>query len=231
VPLFGLALSVDKFHQLAHRLKAAGVKFAIGPHLSFVGWPGEQVGSCRAAAGQRRRRRRRIAQPLPMMRLHAMVALAAACVLQLSVPERCSSDAGRRRPGTCTSRPGWDLPAALQSVGLHRNAACLRPAHLPRAVDDVLLRSERQRPRAQGDDDPEKLFAKYVGAAAARCSRTHGQLTRGPAAEMSPLHDRWDDRRMAHLLRRHPRRISTRAQAASLVMMGYTFLFHKTAKL
>jgi hypothetical protein len=44
VPHFGLALSVEQFHALADRLKAAGIKFVIEPHLRFVGKPGEQVG-------------------------------------------------------------------------------------------------------------------------------------------------------------------------------------------
>jgi hypothetical protein len=43
VPHFGLALSVEQFHALADRLKAAGIKFIIEPHLRFVGKPGEQV--------------------------------------------------------------------------------------------------------------------------------------------------------------------------------------------
>lgn len=43
VPHFGLAMSVPEFHALAERVKAAGVKFIIEPHIRFVGQPGEQV--------------------------------------------------------------------------------------------------------------------------------------------------------------------------------------------
>lgn len=42
VPHFGAALSVDQFHALADRLKAANVEFVIPPHVRFVGQPGEQ---------------------------------------------------------------------------------------------------------------------------------------------------------------------------------------------
>lgn len=42
VPHAGLALTVDQFHNLADRLKKAGVKFIIEPHLRFVNMPGEQ---------------------------------------------------------------------------------------------------------------------------------------------------------------------------------------------
>lgn len=38
----GLALTVDQFHELADRLRKAGVKFIIEPHLRFEGMPGEQ---------------------------------------------------------------------------------------------------------------------------------------------------------------------------------------------
>jgi hypothetical protein len=38
----GLALTVDQFHELANRLRSAGVKFIIEPHLRFKGMPGEQ---------------------------------------------------------------------------------------------------------------------------------------------------------------------------------------------
>jgi len=38
----GLALTVDQFHELADRLKKAGVEFIIEPHLRFEGAPGEQ---------------------------------------------------------------------------------------------------------------------------------------------------------------------------------------------
>jgi len=43
VPHFGLALTVPEFHALAERVRAAGVKFIIEPHIRFVGQPGEQV--------------------------------------------------------------------------------------------------------------------------------------------------------------------------------------------
>ena len=43
VPHFGLAMSVPDFHALAERVKAAGIKFVIEPHIRFVGQPGEQV--------------------------------------------------------------------------------------------------------------------------------------------------------------------------------------------
>jgi len=38
----GLALTVEQFHELADRLKKAGVEFIIKPHLRFEGAPGEQ---------------------------------------------------------------------------------------------------------------------------------------------------------------------------------------------
>ena len=38
----GLALIVDQFHELANRLRKAGVQFIIEPHLRFKGMPGEQ---------------------------------------------------------------------------------------------------------------------------------------------------------------------------------------------
>lgn len=38
----GLALTVEQFHDLADRLKSAGVTFIIEPHLRFEGMPGEQ---------------------------------------------------------------------------------------------------------------------------------------------------------------------------------------------
>lgn len=37
VPHFGLALSVQQFHDLADRVKQADVKFVIQPHLRFKG--------------------------------------------------------------------------------------------------------------------------------------------------------------------------------------------------
>ena len=42
VPHAGLALTVEQFHELADRVKAAGVEFIIEPHLRFKGMPGEQ---------------------------------------------------------------------------------------------------------------------------------------------------------------------------------------------
>jgi extradiol dioxygenase family protein len=42
VPHAGLALTVEQFHALADRLRKAGVKFIIEPHLRFQGAPGEQ---------------------------------------------------------------------------------------------------------------------------------------------------------------------------------------------
>eukprot|EP00558_Chaetoceros_sp_UNC1202_P002974 CAMPEP_0197234272 /NCGR_PEP_ID=MMETSP1429-20130617/2056_1 /TAXON_ID=49237 /ORGANISM="Chaetoceros sp., Strain UNC1202" /LENGTH=166 /DNA_ID=CAMNT_0042692635 /DNA_START=183 /DNA_END=683 /DNA_ORIENTATION=+ len=42
VPHFGLALKEEEFHALADRLRKAGVKFIIEPHLRFEGQPGEQ---------------------------------------------------------------------------------------------------------------------------------------------------------------------------------------------
>ena len=42
MPHAGLALTVEQFHALADRLKNAGVKFIIEPHLRFQGMPGEQ---------------------------------------------------------------------------------------------------------------------------------------------------------------------------------------------
>lgn len=42
VPHAGLALTVEQFHALAERLRLAGVKFIIKPHLRFKGMPGEQ---------------------------------------------------------------------------------------------------------------------------------------------------------------------------------------------
>ncbi|KAL7527312.1 hypothetical protein ACHAWF_002130 [Thalassiosira exigua] len=42
VPHFGLALTVEQFHALADRVRKAGIKFIIEPHLRFQGAPGEQ---------------------------------------------------------------------------------------------------------------------------------------------------------------------------------------------
>lgn len=37
VPHFGLALTVDQFHELAERLQDAGIDFILEPHLRFKG--------------------------------------------------------------------------------------------------------------------------------------------------------------------------------------------------
>ena len=42
VPHFGLILSIDEFHQLADRLRAAGIRFVIDPYVRFAGEAGEQ---------------------------------------------------------------------------------------------------------------------------------------------------------------------------------------------
>ena len=42
VPHYGLVLTEQEFHQLAARVKEAGIKFIIEPHLRFQGMPGEQ---------------------------------------------------------------------------------------------------------------------------------------------------------------------------------------------
>jgi uncharacterized protein len=42
VPHFGLLLDVAAFHELADRLRTAGVVFVIEPYLRFAGQPGEQ---------------------------------------------------------------------------------------------------------------------------------------------------------------------------------------------
>jgi hypothetical protein len=47
VPHFGAALTVAQFHELAQKVKAAGVQFVIEPHLRFQGQPGEQVSVAR----------------------------------------------------------------------------------------------------------------------------------------------------------------------------------------
>ena len=48
VPHFGLALSVEQFHNLADRVKQAGVNFVIKPHLRFAG----KAGNVQTAAVQ-----------------------------------------------------------------------------------------------------------------------------------------------------------------------------------
>ena len=42
VPHFGLVVDVERFHDLAERLRAAGTTFVIEPYLRFAGEPGEQ---------------------------------------------------------------------------------------------------------------------------------------------------------------------------------------------
>ena len=42
VPHFGLILTVERFHALADRLRAAGAGFVIEPYVRFAGLPGEQ---------------------------------------------------------------------------------------------------------------------------------------------------------------------------------------------
>ena len=43
VPHFGIVLTLDEWQALAERLTAAGVEFAIEPHIRFQGQPGEQA--------------------------------------------------------------------------------------------------------------------------------------------------------------------------------------------
>ena len=40
---FGLVLPMKEWHAMADRLRAAGVKFVIEPHIRFKGLPGEQA--------------------------------------------------------------------------------------------------------------------------------------------------------------------------------------------
>jgi extradiol dioxygenase family protein len=40
---FGLVLSMDAWHDMAARLRAAGTRFVIEPHVRFEGQPGEQA--------------------------------------------------------------------------------------------------------------------------------------------------------------------------------------------
>lgn len=42
VPHFGLILGIPEFHELAERIRAAGIAFVIEPYLRFAGQPGEQ---------------------------------------------------------------------------------------------------------------------------------------------------------------------------------------------
>ena len=39
VPHFGMALQVEQFHELAQRVKEAGIRFIIEPHVRFEGKP------------------------------------------------------------------------------------------------------------------------------------------------------------------------------------------------
>ncbi len=43
VPHFGVVLSMDAWHNLVERLKAANINFIIEPYLRFKGQPGEQA--------------------------------------------------------------------------------------------------------------------------------------------------------------------------------------------
>ena len=40
---FGVILSMDQWHALAEKLKSAGTRFIIEPHIRFKGLPGEQA--------------------------------------------------------------------------------------------------------------------------------------------------------------------------------------------
>lgn len=43
VPHFGVVLALPEWHALADRLRAAGTRFVVEPHLRFAGQPGEQA--------------------------------------------------------------------------------------------------------------------------------------------------------------------------------------------
>jgi len=43
VPHFGVVLTMVEWQALADRLRAAGTRFGIAPHIRFVGQPGEQA--------------------------------------------------------------------------------------------------------------------------------------------------------------------------------------------
>ena len=43
IPHFGCVLDWDKFHNLADKLKSAGIQFIIEPTIRFKGMPGEQA--------------------------------------------------------------------------------------------------------------------------------------------------------------------------------------------
>lgn len=43
IPHFGVVLPMDKWQELAKRIKAAGITFIIEPYIRFEGMPGEQA--------------------------------------------------------------------------------------------------------------------------------------------------------------------------------------------
>ena len=43
VPHFGVVLTMEQWHELAERVKAAGIHFGIEPHIRFKGEVGEQA--------------------------------------------------------------------------------------------------------------------------------------------------------------------------------------------
>src|SRR5438093_6586996 len=43
MPHFGAVLPWDRFHELAERIRGAGVPFILEPHIRFEGQPGEQA--------------------------------------------------------------------------------------------------------------------------------------------------------------------------------------------
>lgn len=43
VPHFGIVLTMEQWHELADRVKAAGIRFGIEPHIRFKGAVGEQA--------------------------------------------------------------------------------------------------------------------------------------------------------------------------------------------
>jgi hypothetical protein len=43
VPHFGVVLTMDQWEGLATRLRAAGIRFGIAPHVRFKGQPGDQA--------------------------------------------------------------------------------------------------------------------------------------------------------------------------------------------
>ena len=48
VPHFGMALQVEQFHELAERVKEAGIRFIIEPHVRFEGEPPQHLYTSRA---------------------------------------------------------------------------------------------------------------------------------------------------------------------------------------